>query len=197
MLLHRGHLISGFRSVSRTRPQSPYGQSRQWYSPQPASTFRYKTSRKKTTLGKKIWISVGVLAWGQVFISYVYEPLRDNGVFTNIAKSTVFRVIPPKLSQPTGGVRDALYEPINGDKEIRLLVLEPGARSDALECHLINAELSWRTRFEALSYAWGDDTSEYQLTCSRYNVDVRSNPHGALLDLRHPRKNGTGYHYQW
>ncbi|KAF4334845.1 heterokaryon incompatibility 6 OR allele [Fusarium beomiforme] len=78
-----------------------------------------------------------------------------------------------------------LYQPLTGDREIRLLVLEPGARTDPLECHLINAELSWRTRFEALSYAWGDDTTGYQLSCSGHNVDVRANLHNALLDLRH------------
>ncbi|KAL9562961.1 hypothetical protein ACKAV7_012912 [Fusarium commune] len=150
---------------------------------------RNKVPRSKTSFGKIIWISVGALAWGQVVISYVYEPLRDNGVFTKFAQSTVFRAIPTKLAQPNERVENKLYQTITGDKEIRLLILEPGTREDALECQLVNAELSWRTRFEALSYAWGSDTTEFQLSCSGHTVDVRANLHDALLDLRHPRQN--------
>ncbi|KAG9497278.1 hypothetical protein J7337_012073 [Fusarium musae] len=75
---------------------------------------------------------------------------------------------------------------MTGDKEIRLLILEPGAREDPLECELVNAELSWRTRFEALSYAWGDDITEHELKCSGHIIGVMANLHDALLDLRLP-----------
>jgi hypothetical protein len=190
MFSHRDQLLRGIRGITRARPQSlhrPHHHlSHQWHSTQTSSQKRNTVPRSKTTFGKIIWVSIGVLAWGQVFISYVYEPLRDNSLFTNIAQSTVFRAIPPKLSQPSEIVENGLYQPITGDKEIRLLVLEPGARGDALECKLVNAELSWRTRFEALSYAWGDDTTKYQLNCSGHIIDVRANLHDALLDLRHP-----------
>ncbi|CVK96142.1 uncharacterized protein FPRN_12166 [Fusarium proliferatum] len=79
-----------------------------------------------------------------------------------------------------------MYQPITGDREIRLLILQPGARDDVLECELVNAELSWRTRFEALSYAWGDDTTTHELKCSGHNIGVMANLHDALLDLRLP-----------
>ncbi|KLO81316.1 uncharacterized protein Y057_8160 [Fusarium fujikuroi] len=144
------------------------------------------TRRPISTAGRTVWILVGVLAWGQVCISYVYEPLRDNGAFTNLAQSTIFRVIPAKLARPAGRVQDKMYQPITGDREIRLLILEPGAREDVLECELVNAELSWRTRFEALSYAWGDDTTKHELKCSGHNIGVMANLHDALLDLRLP-----------
>ncbi|KAF5583577.1 heterokaryon incompatibility 6 OR allele [Fusarium pseudocircinatum] len=133
-----------------------------------------------------VLISVGALAWGQVLISYVYEPLRDNSVFTDIAQSTIFRAIPAKLVRPAERVENELYQPIIGDKEIRLLILEPGARGDPLECELVNAELSWRTRFEALSYAWGDDITKHELKCSGHMIGVMANLHDALLDLRLP-----------
>ncbi|EMT62726.1 Heterokaryon incompatibility protein 6, OR allele, partial [Fusarium odoratissimum] len=42
--------------------------------------------------------------------------------------------------------------------------------------------------FEALSYAWGDDTTKYQLKCSGHHIGVRANLHDALLDLRHPTR---------
>ncbi|RKL39845.1 hypothetical protein BFJ72_g6574 [Fusarium proliferatum] len=79
-----------------------------------------------------------------------------------------------------------MYQPITGDREIRLLTLEPGAREDVLECELVNAELSWRTRFEALSYAWGDDNTKLELKCSGHIIGVMANLHDALLDLRLP-----------
>ncbi|RBA19765.1 hypothetical protein FPRO05_09065 [Fusarium proliferatum] len=144
------------------------------------------TRGKISKVGRTVWMSVGVLAWGQVCISYVYEPLRDNGVFTNLAQSTIFRAIPAKLARPAKRVENELYQPITGDKEIRLLILEPGARGDVLECELVNAELSWRTRFEALSYAWGDDTTKHELRCSGHIIGVMANLHDALLDLRLP-----------
>ncbi|KAF4457123.1 Heterokaryon incompatibility protein 6, OR allele [Fusarium austroafricanum] len=160
----------------------------QWYSSQSTRNSRYKVPRPKPTFRNAIWISVGVLAWGQVFASYVYEPLRDSGVFSEIAKSTIFRAIPPKLCQPTEQLEDKLYQPITRDNEIRLLVLEPGELGNELDCQLIHAELSWRTKFEALSYAWGDDTTVYRLKCSGRDIGVRANLHDALLDLRHPRQ---------
>ncbi|KAF5970507.1 heterokaryon incompatibility 6 OR allele [Fusarium coicis] len=152
------------------------------------SQRRTKAPRSKTTFRKVLWIPIGALAWGQVFISYVYEPLRDNSVLSDIAQSTIYRAIPAKLARPAERVENELYQPITGDKEIRLLILEPGSRDEALECHLVNAELAWRTRFEALSYAWGDDTIRYQLRCSGHDISIRANLHDALLDLRHPTR---------
>ncbi|EWZ30171.1 hypothetical protein BFJ70_g1773 [Fusarium oxysporum] len=192
MFLHRGQLLRGARSVTHARPQSLYRPHyhlpHQLHSTRAPGPGRNKVPRSKTTFGKIIWISVGALAWCQVLISYIYEPLRDNGVFTNIAQSTIFRAIPAKLAHTTEREESELYQPITGDKEIRLLILEPGAHEDALKCQLVNAELSWRTRFEALSYAWGDDTTKYQLKCSGHRIGVRANLHDALLDLRHPTR---------
>ncbi|KAH7215250.1 heterokaryon incompatibility protein-domain-containing protein [Fusarium oxysporum] len=192
MLPHRGQLSRGVRSVTHAPPQSLYRLQHHpphhLHSTQASSPRTNKVPRSKTTFVKVIWISVGAIAWGQVIISYVYEPLRDNGVFTTFAQSTVFRAIPTKLAQPNEIVENKLYQPITGDTEIRLLILEPGTREDALECQLVNAGLSWRTRFEALSYAWGDDTTKYQLKCSGHDIGVRANLHDALLDLRHPTR---------
>ncbi|EXL96355.1 hypothetical protein FOIG_11315 [Fusarium odoratissimum NRRL 54006] len=141
MFLHRGQLLRGARSVTHARPKSRhrphYHLPHQLHSTQARGPGRNKVPRSKTTFGKIIWISVGALAWGQVVISYMYEPLRDNGVFTNIAQSTIFRAIPAKLAHTTEREESELYQPITGDKEIRLLILEPGAHEDALKCQLV------------------------------------------------------------
>ncbi|KAF5252271.1 hypothetical protein FANTH_2827 [Fusarium anthophilum] len=190
MFLHGGQLFRGVRGVARAKPQLMprlhRHSSHHWLSTQTSNQRRTKSPRSKTTFRKIALISVGALAWGQVLISYVYEPLRDNSVLTDIAQSTIFRAIPAKLARPAEKVENELYRPIAGDKEIRLLILEPGAREDVLECELINAELSWRTRFEALSYAWGDDTTKHELKCSGHIIGVMANLHDALLDLRLP-----------
>ncbi|KAF5692042.1 Heterokaryon incompatibility protein [Fusarium denticulatum] len=183
-------LFRGVRGVSHAPPRLMRRlhrhPSHQWLSTQTSSQKRTKSPRSKTTFRKIVWISVGALAWGQVLISYVYEPLRDNSVFTDIAQSTIFQALPAKLARPAERVENELYQAITGDKEIRLLILKPGAREDPLECELFNAELSWRTRFEALSYAWGDDTTKHELKCSGYVICVMANLHDALLDLRLP-----------
>lgn len=141
-------------------------------------TFRDK-------LGVYFFLSVTA----QLIITFAYEPLRDYGLFDNIAGWTIFLVVPPKRVQLANAHSiGALHQPITRDKEIRLLVLEPGAPSDELRCHLVNAELSWRTKYEALSYTWGDPTITRQLTCSGRTIDVTVSLHDALSDLRHPRR---------
>ncbi|KAF4892904.1 Heterokaryon incompatibility protein 6, OR allele [Colletotrichum fructicola] len=121
-----------------------------------------------------------------LMISYAYKPLRDRGVFGDIGDSTVFRVIPPKLVEPPDGADETIYRPTTQEKEIRLLVLEPGAPGDELKCRLIHAQLSWRTRYEALSYVWGDGTVTRPLSCSGRTEVVHINLHDALSDLRLP-----------
>ncbi|KAL2678513.1 hypothetical protein Neosp_009260 [[Neocosmospora] mangrovei] len=120
---------------------------------------------------------------------FAYEPLRDYGLFDNIATWTIFLIVPPKRVRPEKAAVETLYQPITRDKEIRLLVLELGAPGDELKCHLVNAELSWRTKYEALSYTWGDPAITRQLSCSGYTIDVTVSLHDALTDLRHPRCN--------
>ncbi|KAL3293234.1 Heterokaryon incompatibility protein [Colletotrichum asianum] len=119
-----------------------------------------------------------------LILSLLYEPLRDDGVFGAIADSTIFRVISPKLVEPPDCADETIYKPISREKEIRLLVLEPGGPGDELKCHLIHAQLSWRTRYEALSYVWGDGTVTRPLSCSGRTETVHINLHDALSDLR-------------
>lgn len=122
---------------------------------------------------------------------FIYEPLRDAGVFDTIVSSTIFRVVPPKqVRLPLQNAEDAppLYQPITQPDEIRLLVLDPGAPGDELSCRLINVKKSWRTRYEALSYTWGDPTITRPLRCSGHTIDVTASLHDALTDLRDPTR---------
>ncbi|KAF5706220.1 Heterokaryon incompatibility protein [Fusarium globosum] len=118
--------------------------------------------------------------------TYVYEPLRDQGIFADIVDSTIFHIIPPKLVKPPDDANDTIYKPMTREKEIRLLILEPGAPGEELKCRLIHAELSWNTRYEALSYHWGDGTVTCPINCSGHTEVIYINLHDALSDLRLP-----------
>ncbi|RGP71260.1 Heterokaryon incompatibility protein [Fusarium longipes] len=116
----------------------------------------------------------------------MHEPFIDRGIFGDIADSTIFRIIQPKLVKPPDNDNETIYRPITREKEIRLLVLEPGVPGDELKCRLIHAELSWKTRYEALSYHWGDGTLTRPLNCSGHTEVIYINLHDALSDLRLP-----------
>ncbi|KAJ3549851.1 hypothetical protein NM208_g281 [Fusarium decemcellulare] len=144
---------------------------------------RFTALRSRVTPLSKILIACIAFSF---LVSCAYEPLKDRGVFSDIADSTIFRVIPPKLVEPPDGANETIYRPTTREKEIRLLVLEPGAPGDELKCHIVHAELSWRTRYEALSYFWGDGTVTRPLNCSGRTEVIYVNLHDALSDLRLP-----------
>ncbi len=127
-----------------------------------------------------------LLGASQVVGPFVHQPLQESGLFDSIAYATIFRVIPFKTVEGQT-VASSIYQPITRPDEIRLIILEPGAPGDPLECHLINVQLSWRTKYEALSYAWGDASITRPLACSGRSIDVAASLHDALTDLRLPQ----------
>ncbi|TGJ80421.1 hypothetical protein E0Z10_g8341 [Xylaria hypoxylon] len=131
------------------------------------------------------------IVWETTYL-FGYEPLRDRGFFDAAAQSTIFRLVGPKKVKPKKNVTEEpespLYQPITGKKEIRLLTLEPGQPDDEIQCNLFNVKLSWRTRYEALSYTWGDPQVTTPIKLSGHDVEVTSNLHSALKDLRYTDK---------
>ncbi|RGP81444.1 Heterokaryon incompatibility protein [Fusarium longipes] len=121
-----------------------------------------------------------------LFVTYQEDVLKDYGFLHNIANSVVNHLVPPKLIEPPISQNGTIYKPITHDNEIRLLILEPGAPGDGLECNLVHAQLCWRTKYEALSYHWGDATVKRQMNCSGCDIDITVNLHNALSDLRLP-----------
>ncbi|PKS08414.1 hypothetical protein jhhlp_005125 [Lomentospora prolificans] len=121
-----------------------------------------------------------------------YEPLRNHGLFDIIAQETIFQAIPLKRVRDYWGELTnrgvpgtGPYQPITRKKETRLLILEPGEPDDPLRGRLVNVELSWRTRYEALSYAWGDDSVTTTLECAGHKFNITPNLRDALIDLRY------------
>ena len=135
-----------------------------------------------------------VTAWEIAYL-FAYEPLQERGFFDAVTQSTIFSIIGPKKVKPEKNTprkaEQSLYQPITGKTEIRLLTLEPGQRGDEIKCSLANVKLSWRTRYEALSYNWGDPNVTSPIKLSGHDVEVTSNLHSALHDLRYDDKPRT------
>jgi hypothetical protein len=77
-----------------------------------------------------------------------------------------------------------IYLNLDGEDEIRLLILGPGNKSDPIYCHLKHANLSENPVYEAVSYMWGTDQPSYPINISGYTEHVRENLHDALIQLR-------------
>ncbi|KAJ3548372.1 hypothetical protein NM208_g1031 [Fusarium decemcellulare] len=145
--------------------------------------FENNAPRAKMSLWKRLQVCVYVCIGAHVILNLIYEPLSYHGAFESIINSTIFNIVPPKIVKATDGSQ---YQPITGDQEIRLLVIEPGARLEELKCRLINVQSCWRTRYEALSYAWGDERSKRQILLSGSVKEINSSLYDALSDLRYP-----------
>ena len=117
------------------------------------------------------------------------EALRHRGFIDALLDSTIFHVIgPKKVESKTNfkGHQNQIYQPLTVRNETRLLVLESGQNSDEISCGLLNVLLTWRTRYEALSYTWGDPKITKPVICSGKKIDVTANLHSALHHLRYP-----------
>jgi hypothetical protein len=76
------------------------------------------------------------------------------------------------------------YPPLSSHKrEIRLLNLEPGSKDEALQCRLSVISLDSNPSYEALSYCWGNGTSE--VLVDGHSVLIPKNLEAALRRFRH------------
>ena len=117
------------------------------------------------------------------------EAIQHRGVINALLDSTIFHLVGPKIIKPKLNFQRhkiQIYQPLTAKDETRLLVLEPGQNTDQISCGLINVSLTWRARYEALSYTWGDPKTTKSVMCSGKNIDVTTNLHSALHHLRYP-----------
>lgn len=83
------------------------------------------------------------------------------------------------------------YQPFTYTDELRVLVVEPGSGAEDVRCRIVNVVPSWRTRYDALSYAWGDETRRETIYVDGLRVSVTRNLHSALMHLRDPHRPRT------
>ena len=83
------------------------------------------------------------------------------------------------------------YKPLEGDRAIRLLELQPGSSGDEIYCKIIPSSLAAESiGYTALSYVWGPPEFKEFIFCDddageAARFHVTHNLHGALRALRH------------
>ncbi len=69
-------------------------------------------------------------------------------------------------------------------REIRLVTIQPGKWTEALQCTLEVCDLSTAPAYDALSYVWGDAEDTRPILLDGYRFRVTSNLESALRHLR-------------
>jgi hypothetical protein len=89
------------------------------------------------------------------------------------------------LAQEAIYQRKDVYEPLdNHERYIRLISLSPGIYSDPLECELIRTSLAKASKYEKLSYTWGDPELVSQVLVNGHELRIHGNLDIALRHLR-------------
>lgn len=138
----------------------------------------------KTTFRSRVLVCSFLIICTTLFVTYQHGLLRNYGFFHKIIDSSINRLITLETIEPLHSENGTIYRSLTQDREIRLLIIEPGAPGEELNCHLVHAQLSWKTKYEALSYCWGDGALKRQISCSHRNIDITANLYNALSDLR-------------
>lgn len=73
------------------------------------------------------------------------------------------------------------------EREIRLMILGPGAASDPLTCHLKTVTLNKYLSFEALSYEWKESHGSADITYAKTTRTITRNLADALHAFRAPK----------
>lgn len=79
-----------------------------------------------------------------------------------------------------------VYQPLDlFTDEIRLLTLHPGHDGDGISCTLSHHNLMEDLKYEALSYAWGENVSLCRINVDGITISVTANLEAALHHLRY------------
>ncbi|EXK25886.1 hypothetical protein FOMG_17500 [Fusarium oxysporum f. sp. melonis 26406] len=91
-----------------------------------------------------------------------------------------------EVNRPQSGVYQS-YSPLPEEKWTRILILDPGARDDPIECSLHVAKFDTEA-YDAISYVWGNAAERRSIQCQGHQVDITTNLFEALRQIRHPRE---------
>ncbi len=76
------------------------------------------------------------------------------------------------------------YQPLPSTRHVRLVHIQPGERSAALNCHISVHLLDDPPQYSALSYTWGSPVQERFIDCDDLRLGVTLNLWKALRSLR-------------
>ena len=79
-----------------------------------------------------------------------------------------------------------VYQPLDGQNSIRILVLHPGSRCDPLRGTVEHIDVTAGRRYEAISYTWGDDSMPCSIIIDGFRMSLTQSLYNALVRLRYP-----------
>ena len=82
-----------------------------------------------------------------------------------------------------------IYSPLPTQRSIRLLTILPGELGDTIQSTLEVVELDKASRYEALSYVWGQSDPPAEIVCNGERMQVTPNLGAGLQRLRYPKSN--------
>jgi len=80
-----------------------------------------------------------------------------------------------------------MYGSTLADRRIRLLRIESGSGDEVISRSLIEAALDEARAYYALSYTWGDPHQIRPISCDGKGLEITTNLHSALWQLREQR----------
>ncbi|KAI0804300.1 hypothetical protein GGR55DRAFT_659452 [Xylaria sp. FL0064] len=84
-------------------------------------------------------------------------------------------------------VASFLYQPLEGDLPLRLLLIRPGRPDEPLRTELIPTTLKEAQGcYDATSYTWGSPENPELISCGSFELWVQRNAFHMMLDLRKP-----------
>ncbi|KAK8157784.1 heterokaryon incompatibility protein-domain-containing protein [Phyllosticta citrichinensis] len=84
------------------------------------------------------------------------------------------------------------YRPLRSTATTRLVLIQPaGSTTAGIAIELIEAFPKGSTKYDALSYTWGDNKLEKSVMCKGRRLFLTSNLHQALKRFRHPTETVT------
>ncbi|KPM38864.1 hypothetical protein AK830_g7708 [Neonectria ditissima] len=188
------------RHLSRQRPLQSLAYGRrafqrpfQWRGP---VLMRENDTPTPETIGERIRRKA------KEFVQGLFGIVVLGGIINSIPSwdetlDAICRVVPPKIvaspvpSSPLNTYGPSHqdppdHQPIISPDEFRVVIVEPGLDEETICCRIVNVTKSWRTRYDALSYTWGDESIRETIIVDGLRTSITKNLHSALVRLRDP-----------
>jgi len=92
--------------------------------------------------------------------------------------------VPTVSQEEIAALQEFQYNDTLQGQSIRLIKLEDGEFNNPIQCTLETHSLDGSTRYEALSYVWGDPHDTIPFSCAGRRLHVTRNLHAALRKMR-------------
>jgi ankyrin repeat protein len=89
------------------------------------------------------------------------------------------------FEKPQDASTEYIYTVLDSPRQIRILIVQPGEFEDPVHCDLKIVSLD-SAEFEALSYLWGNELADKEITISGGKFKIRDSVLSALLRFRKP-----------